>query len=52
MFRLVIQQTMMVVAVGAVVGFGLAGAVSRLVAGLPFGIAPGDPIAIGRLRLS
>jgi putative ABC transport system permease protein len=45
--RLVMRQTMIVVTIGAAIGFGLALAASRLIAGLLFGIPPSDPLAIG-----
>ena len=44
--RLVMRETMIVVMVGAGIGLGLALATSRLVSGLLFNIAPGDPTAI------
>ncbi|PYR94452.1 MAG: hypothetical protein DMF84_04630 [Acidobacteria bacterium] len=40
------RQTMIVVAIGAAIGFGLALAASRLIAGLLFGIPPSDSLAI------
>jgi putative ABC transport system permease protein len=44
---IVMRQTMIVVTIGAAIGFGLALAASRLIAGLLFGIPPSDPLAIG-----
>ena len=45
--RLVLRQTVGVVTIGAGIGVALALAGSRLIGGLLFGIAPGDPSAIG-----
>ena len=45
--RLVMRQTAVVVTTGAGIGIALALAGSRLIGGLLFGIAPGDPLAIG-----
>jgi predicted permease len=45
--RLVMRQTVVVVAIGATIGLALALAASRLIAGLLFGIAPSDPVAMG-----
>lgn len=44
--RLVMQRTAAVVTVGALLGVGLALAVSRLLASELYGITPGDPLAI------
>jgi len=45
--RLVMRQTMIVAIVGAAIGFGLAMAASRLIAGSLFAIPANDPLAIG-----
>ena len=45
--RLVMRQTVGVVAIGACIGVALALAVARLIGSLLFGIAPSDPLAIG-----
>jgi predicted permease len=45
--RLVMRQTAVVVAIGAGIGIALALAASRLIGSLLFGIAPGDPLAMG-----
>ena len=45
--RLVMRQTVVVVTIGAGIGVALALAASRLIGSLLFGIAPGDPVAIG-----
>jgi predicted permease len=45
--RLVMRQTLGVVAIGAGIGVALALAAARLIGSLLFGIAPSDPLAIG-----
>jgi predicted permease len=45
--RLVMRQTVLVVTIGAGIGIALALAASRLIGSLLFGIAPGDPFAMG-----
>jgi predicted permease len=45
--RLVMRQTVVVVTIGAGIGVAIALAASRLIESLLFGIAPGDPVAIG-----
>jgi len=44
--RLVVRETMVVVAAGAAIGLALAGAAARLVATVLFGVQPGDPLTI------
>jgi predicted permease len=44
--RLVVRETMIVVAAGAAIGLALAGAASRVVKSVLFGVQPGDPITI------
>jgi predicted permease len=44
--RLVVRETMIVVGAGAAIGLALAGAASRLVASMLFGVTPGDPATI------
>jgi len=44
--RLVVRETMIVVAAGATIGLLLASASSRLVATVLFGVRPGDPLTI------
>jgi predicted permease len=45
--RLAMRQTVVVVAVGASIGVGLALAGSRLMGSVLFGIGPADPVAVG-----
>jgi predicted permease len=44
--RLVVRETLIVVAAGAAIGLALAGAGSRLVKSVLFGVQPGDPLTI------
>jgi len=44
--RLVVRETMIVVAAGAAIGLALAGAASRVVKSVLFGVQPGDPVTI------
>jgi ABC-type antimicrobial peptide transport system permease subunit len=44
--RLVVRETMIVVAAGAAIGLALAAAASRVVKSVLFGVQPGDPITI------
>jgi predicted permease len=44
--RLVVRETMIVVAAGAAIGLALAGAASRVLKSVLFGVQPGDPITI------
>jgi predicted permease len=44
--RLVMRETMLLVAVGMIIGLGAALATTRLVSGLLFGLAPNDPLTI------
>jgi ABC-type antimicrobial peptide transport system permease subunit len=44
--RLVLQETLLLVLIGLVVGFGTALATTRLISSMLFGLTPNDPITI------
>jgi ABC-type antimicrobial peptide transport system permease subunit len=49
--RLVLHETILLVAVGVIIGLGAAFATTRLVASLLFGIGPTDPLTIALVTL-
>lgn len=47
LIRMVLQQGLVLVAVGAITGLGLAFALSRFMSALLYGVAPSDPLTFG-----
>jgi serine phosphatase RsbU (regulator of sigma subunit) len=50
-FGLVLRQTMRPVVVGAVIGIAAAGALSRVLSSILFGVSPADPVGLGGAAL-